>query len=204
MELGEDAVTSRRTTLTVMFTDIAGFTPQAEHLPEDETAALLNHHFALLGACIEHEHGIIDKYIGDSVMAVWGPLSGASDHAAAAIRSALAIARVIREDNEMRRADGKPPIRLRIGLHSGSAVIGNIGAPGRINYTVVGDTVNVAQRFEQLGKVFMRPEEDIVVLVSGATVAAVQDRASLGIDLPTPELRRVRGHAQPVEVYRLV
>jgi adenylate cyclase len=204
MELGEDAVTSRRTTLTVMFTDIAGFTPQAEHLPEDETAALLNHHFALLGACIEHEHGIIDKYIGDSVMAVWGPLSGASDHAAAAIRSALAIARVIREDNVKRHADGKPPIRLRIGLHSGSAVIGNIGAPGRINYTVVGDTVNVAQRFEQLGKVFMRPEEDIVVLVSGATVAAVQDRASLGIDLPTPELRRVRGHAQPVEVYRLV
>ena len=55
-----------------MFTDIVEFTPQAEDLPEDETAELLNHHFALLGACIEHEHGIIDKYIGDSVMAVWG------------------------------------------------------------------------------------------------------------------------------------
>ena len=204
MELGEDAVVSRRANLTVMFTDIAGFTPQAEHLPEHETAALLNHHFALIGACIEHEHGIIDKYIGDSVMAIWGSLSGSADHAAAAIRAAIAIARVIRDDNEMRHADGKPPIRLRIGLHSGPAVVGNIGAPGRVNFTVVGDTVNVAQRFEQLGKVYMRPGDDIVVLVSGATIAAVEDRSSLGIELPPPELRRVRGHAQPVEVYRLV
>ena len=69
------------------------FTPQAEDLPEHETAELLNHHFALLGACIEHEHGIIDKYIGDLVMAVWGPLSGSPDHAAAAIRAALEISR---------------------------------------------------------------------------------------------------------------
>ena len=203
MELGEDGIASRRTTLTVMFTDIVGFTPQAEHLPEHETAALLNHHFALLGACIEREQGIIDKYIGDSVMAIWGSLSGSPDHAAGAIRAALAIAGVIREDNQIRRAAGKAPIRLRIGLHSGPAVVGNIGAPGRVNFTVVGDTVNVAQRFEQLGKIYMQDGEEIVVLVSGATVAAVKDRAALGIELP-PALRRVKGHAQPVEVYRLV
>jgi adenylate cyclase len=81
--------------------------------------------------------------------------------------------------------------------------VGNIGAPGRVNFTVVGDTVNVAQRFEQLGKVYLRPDEDIVILVSGATIAAVKDRASLGIELPQPERRRVRGHAEPVDVYRL-
>jgi adenylate cyclase len=204
MELGEDAVVSRRVDVTVMFTDIVGFTPQAEHLPEHETADLLNKHFALLGACIEHEHGIIDKYIGDSVMAVWGPLSGASDHAAAAIRAAFAIAMVMHQDNESRRAEGKAPIRVRIGVHSGPAVVGNIGAPGRVNFTVVGDTVNVAQRFEQLGKIYMQPGEEIVVLVSGATVAAVKDRSALGIELPVPQRRRVKGHAQPVEVYRLV
>lgn len=204
MELGEDAVVSRRTDLTVMFTDIVSFTPQAEHLPEDETAALLNHHFALLGACIEREGGIIDKYIGDSVMALWGPLAGVSDHAAAAVRAALEIARVIHEDNAMRRAEGRQPIRLRIGLHSGPAVVGNIGAPGRVNFTVVGDTVNVANRFEQLGKIYMQAGEDVVVLASGATIAAIKDRASLGIELPAPQLRRVRGHAEPVEVYRLV
>jgi class 3 adenylate cyclase len=204
MELGEDAVVSRRTDLTVMFTDIVSFTPQAEHLPEHETAALLNHHFALLGACIEREGGIIDKYIGDSVMALWGPLAGVSDYAAAAIRAALEIARVIHEDNAMRRARGEAPIRLRIGLHSGPAVVGNIGAPGRVNFTVVGDTVNVANRFEQLGKIYMQAGEDVVVLASGATIDAVKDRASLGIELPKPQLRRVKGHAGPVEVYRLV
>lgn len=203
MELGEEAVVSRRARLTVMFTDIVEFTPQAEDLPEAETADLLNHHFALLGACIEREHGIIDKYIGDSVMAVWGQLSGSPDHAGAAIRAALAIAEVIREDNRMRRAEGKAPIRVRIGMHSGPAVVGNIGAPGRVNFTVVGDTVNVAQRFEQLGKEFMRPDDEIVILASGATLDAVKDRAALGIAVPPPEERHVKGHDAPVQVYRL-
>ncbi len=204
MEVGEDGIASRRVNLTVMFTDIVEFTPQAEDLPEHETAELLNHHFALLGACIEHEHGIIDKYIGDSVMAVWGPLSGSEDHAAAAIRAALEISRVIHEDNQLRRAAGKTPIRVRIGLHSGPAVVGNIGAPGRVNFTVVGDTVNVAQRFEQLGKEFMAPGDEVVVLVSGASLAMVQDKGSLGLALPPPEQHHVKGHDEPVEVYRLV
>jgi class 3 adenylate cyclase len=205
MEQGEAGLKSRRTILTVMFTDIVGFTPQAEHLPEHETAALLNHHFALLGACIEQEHGIIDKYIGDSVMALWGPLAGAPDHAGSAIRAALEIAKVIREDNVQRRTQGKEPIRVRIGLHTGTAVVGNIGAPGRVNFTVVGDTVNIAQRFEQLGKEYMQDGEEVVVLTSGETLAAVADRAALGIDpLPPPQQWGLRGHEQPLEVYRLV
>ncbi len=203
MELGEDGVTSRRRNVTVMFTDIVEFTPQAEDLHETETADLLNHHFALVGACIEHEHGMIDKYIGDSVMAVWGGLQRMEDHADAAIRAALAIVKVIREDNALRRADGKTPVRMRIGLHSGPVVVGNIGAPGRVNYTVVGDTVNVANRFEQLGKEFMRAGDDVVLLVSGQTLAAVKDRESLGVVLPKPEFREIRGHEHPVEVYRL-
>ena len=176
MELGEDAVRSRRRDVTVMFSDIVEFTPHAENLPEQETADLLNHHFALLGACIDHEHGVIDKYIGDSVMAVWGGLSRMDDHADHAVRAALAIARVIREDNAIRRAAGQPVIRVRIGLHSGPVVVGNIGAPGRVNFTVVGDTVNIAQRFEQLGKEFMKDGEEMVVLISGDTLAAVKDR----------------------------
>ena len=204
MEAGEDGVASRRRTLTVMFTDIVEFTPQAEDLPEHETAELLNHHFALLGACIEREHGVIDKYIGDSVMAIWGGISRDEDHAGAAIRAALAIARVIKEDNAMRSAGGQPPIRMRIGLHSGPAVVGNIGAPGRVNFTVVGDTVNVANRVEQLGKEFMRDGEDVVLLVSGDTLVAVKDRESLNLNLPEPELRPIKGHDEPVKVYRLV
>src|SRR5262249_44403553 len=102
METGENAIVSRRRNVTVMFTDIVEFTPQAEGLPEQDTAELLNHHFALLGACIEHEGGVIDKYIGDAVMAVWGGLSRLEDHADAAIRAALAIVQSLREDNVQR------------------------------------------------------------------------------------------------------
>jgi len=204
MELGEGAVVSRRRDVTVMFTDIVEFTPQAETLPEQETAELLNHHFALLGACIEREHGVIDKYIGDSVMAVWGGLSKMENHADHAVKAALEIARVIVEDNAIRRAAGHEPIRMRIGLHSGPVVVGNIGAPGRVNFTVVGDTVNIAQRFEQLGKEFMSPADEVVLLVSGNTLTSVRDRAALGIKVPPPELRHVKGHDEPVEVYRLV
>ncbi len=204
MELGEDAVRSRRRDVTVMFSDIVEFTPHAENLPEQETADLLNHHFALLGACIDHEQGVIDKYIGDSVMAVWGGLSRMDDHADHAVRAALAIARVIGEDNAIRRAAGQPAIRVRIGLHSGPVVVGNIGAPGRVNFTVVGDTVNIAQRFEQLGKEFMKDGEEMVVLISGDTLAAVKDREALGVGPLTPMLRQVKGHDRPVEVYRLV
>ncbi len=203
MASGEGAVVSRRRDVTVMFTDIVEFTPAAEHLPETETAEVLNHHFAILGACIEHEQGMIDKYIGDSVMAVWGGISKMEDHADAAIRTALAIATAIREDNANLRAAGKPPIRVRIGLHSGPVVVGNIGAPGRVNFTVVGDTVNIAQRFEQLGKEFMKPGEEVVVLVSGDTIAACTDVAALGLELPKPEQHHVKGREEPVEVYRL-
>jgi adenylate cyclase len=203
MELGEDAVRSRRRNVTVMFSDIVEFTPQAEDLPEQQTADLLNHHFALLGACIEREQGVIDKYIGDAVMAVWGGLSRMEDHADHAVRAALAIAQVIREDNAQRRAAGHAPIRVRIGLHSGPVVVGNIGAPGRVNFTVVGDTVNIAQRFEQLGKEFMSPDDEIVVLASGSTLGAVTDRPALNLGHIEPVLRQVKGHDDPVEVYRL-
>ena len=204
MASGEGAVVSRRRDVTVMFTDIVEFTPAAEHLPETETAEVLNHHFAILGACIEHEQGMIDKYIGDSVMAVWGGISKMEDHADAAIRAALAIATAIAEDNVTLRAAGKPPIRVRIGLHSGPVVVGNIGAPGRVNFTVVGDTVNIAQRFEQLGKEFMKPGDEIVILASGGTMKAVKDETAIDLPtVPTPQMWSIKGHEEHVEVYRL-
>ncbi len=203
MELGEAGITSRRQNVTVMFTDIVEFTPQAEDLPEQDTAELLNHHFALLGTCIERENGVIDKYIGDAVMAVWGGLTRLDNHADAAIRAALAIVQAIKADNAERRRAGQAPIRVRIGLHSGPVVVGNIGAPGRVNFTVVGDTVNMAQRFEQLGKEYMKEGDEVVVLASETTIAAVKDKTVLGIRLPSPEPRQVKGHNEPVQVYRL-
>jgi class 3 adenylate cyclase len=203
MEEGEDSLLSKRRTVTVMFTDIVGFTPQAEDMDESGTAELLNQHFALLGAVIEREHGVIDKYIGDSVMAVWGGIRKMPDHADAACRTALALAGVLRADNAARRACGLAPIRVRIGLHSGKVVIGNIGTPERMNYTVVGDTVNVAQRLEQLGKDHMTDSDETIVLISGDTLAALQDRAALGVEMVFVGEQTVRGRAEPEKIYRL-
>src|SRR3990170_2520292 len=112
-------------------------------------------------------------------MAFWGAPATQPDHASLACRAALAIAKAVGADNERRRRKGMSPVRLRIGIHSGPAIAGNIGAPGRINYTLVGDTVNIAQRLEQLGKSVDTGADDVIVLTSGdngrrsATMTAV-------------------------------
>jgi class 3 adenylate cyclase len=146
---GTVALPSRYMDATVMFTDIAGFTTLAEDLEAAEVAELLNHHFTLLATCIEAEGGIVDKYLGDGMLAFWGAPDKANDWVKRACRAALAIRSVMHADNASRAAAGLAPIRVRIGIHSGLLVVGNIGAPGRINFTIVGDTVNVAQRLQE-------------------------------------------------------
>ena len=145
-------VLSEQREVTVLFTDISNFTGFSENLPADGVAAFLNRHFTLLVKCVEEEGGTIDKYVGDSLMAFWGAPDSQPDHAERAFSAALNMALAIRRENTARQAAGLEPIRIRIGLHSGPAVVGNIGAPGRVNYTVVGDTVNVARRMESLSK----------------------------------------------------
>lgn len=174
---GDADIASQERDVTVMFTDIVGFTPLAQSMTATETAALLNDHFLLLAECIEAEDGTLDKYIGDSVMAFWGPPLGDEDHATRACRAALAIRRAIEADNATRRNAGQPPILVRIGLHTGPAIVGNIGAPGRINYTLVGDTVNVTQRLEQLAKHLDLSEGDVKIVLSADVVEAL-DQAS--------------------------
>jgi adenylate cyclase len=165
---GAASTTSEERQITLMFTDIAGFTTMAEKMSAAETADLLNGHFTLMNACVEAQAGTVDKYIGDSMMAFWGAPDDQPDHATRGCRAILAIAEAVRADNIKRAQRGAAPFRVRIGLHTGPAIAGDIGAPGRVNYTVVGDTVNVANRLEQLGKEIF-PDEDVVLLVSGAT-----------------------------------
>ena len=194
----DEGLAARTREVTVMFTDIPGFTTLSEQLSATEVANLLNDHFTLVAGCVEAEEGTIDKYIGDSVMAFWGAPSKQPDHAARAIRAALAIAETVRADNAIRRTDGRQEVRIRIGIHSGPALAGNIGAPGRINYTLVGDTVNAANRIEQLGKEVDGTAE-VIVLASGDTVEAANlDPATL---VPTGS-HDLRGRSTPVTVYR--
>lgn len=184
--------------LTVMFTDIAGFSALAESMSAAETASLLNEHFSLIAACIEAEGGTVDKFIGDATMTFWGAPDSQPDHAARALRAARAMAPALREDNARRRAAGLPVVCIRTGIHTGPAVVGNIGSPSRINYTIVGDTVNIASRIEELGKLFAG--EDVVVLASEAAVTAAGEAAS-GF---TPVGRHgLRGLSADAEIYRL-
>jgi class 3 adenylate cyclase len=120
---------------------------------------------------VEAEHGTIDKYIGDSVMAFWGAPVSDPDHALHAARAALGIAETLAHDNRRRAKKGLAPVRIRIGLHTGLAIVGNVGAPGRVNYTLIGDTVNAAQRLEQLGKSFDDGTADCIILASAALAA---------------------------------
>ncbi|MGI9414302.1 MAG: adenylate/guanylate cyclase domain-containing protein [Hyphomicrobiales bacterium] len=185
--------------LTVMFTDIAGFTSTCEAMSPAEVADFINHHLNLVSECIAREGGTVDKYIGDAVMAFWGAPDSMDDAPVRAARAATAIQNALAADNEERAHAGLPRVRIRIGIHSGPLIVGDIGAPNRINYTVVGDVVNTAQRLESLGKE-IDPEAEAIVLVSQTTRDLLD-----GTFTPTQVGRfRMKGKEQETEVYRLV
>ncbi len=203
--MSQDAVTvstSVERDVTVMFTDIAGYSGLSEGIAANEIARLLNHHFEILSRCIEAEDGTVDKFIGDSVMAFWGAPDHFDDHADRAVRAAQAINLALDEDNRQRAAAGEEGVRIRIGIHSGPVTVGNIGAPDRLNYTIIGDNVNIAQRLEQLGKQFAAdtsPDISATTLLTSATVEQLTSKYLLD-DLGDVQ---VRGRLGRIRVYRL-
>ncbi len=196
---GTTTVESAERRVTVMFTDIRGFTSLSERLSATEVAALLNEHFALIDGVVESEEGIVDKYIGDSVMAFWGAPSIEVDHAARALRAARGIASAVAADNQRRTTDGLPAIRVAVGLHSGPVIVGNVGPAGRVNYTIVGDTVNTAARVLGEAKLLDEPA-DVTVLASGETVRAAGQEARQCRSLGT---RQLRGRVEAIELFRV-
>lgn len=200
MAQGEQATALVEREVTVLFTDIVDFTSLAERLSASDAATFLNDHFRVLAACVEAEGGTIDKYIGDSLMAFWGAPELQLDHSARACRAARAIATAIVGDNRRRRGLGLPPARIRIGIHAGPAMAGNIGAPGRINYTLVGDIVNTAQRIEDVAKKCMSDEDEAIILVSDAVLRSAGPECSAQ---PIGE-HILRGRHEATNVFRLV
>ncbi|MBA4037448.1 MAG: adenylate/guanylate cyclase domain-containing protein, partial [Bradyrhizobium sp.] len=186
-------------TLAIMFTDIVGFTSACEKLSAREVAEYINHHLALVAACVEQEGGTIDKFIGDAVMAFWGAPGRVENPAASACRAAVAIQLDIAAENQRRTASGLEPVRIRIGIHMGTVVVGDIGAPNRINYTIVGDAVNATQRLESLGK-SVDPDAESITLVS----RTVFDALPHGFDLVSRGSHVVKGKHERLEVYQLL
>lgn len=192
---GEGVLGGRSQQVTILFADIANFTSLAERLGPQETVALLNEYFSEMVEVIFAHEGILDKYIGDAIMAVFGaPLSSPRD-ADNAVRTAIRMREVLGEFNARRGQQGLAPLDLRIGINSDQVVAGNIGSARRMDYTVVGDGVNVAARLESANKVY-----GTKILVSSSTLALLRGRYSLReIDLLS-----VKGRAAPVAIHEVL
>ncbi len=186
--------TGRRQRVTVMFTDIRGFTSMSERLPPEEVVAFLNTYFSRMVGAVFRYDGMLDKYIGDGMMAVFGAPIVHEDHALRAVKAAVRMRRELLLLNGELKARGKPPVTIGIGLHTGECVIGNIGTEQRLDYTAIGDTVNTASRVEGLTK-----EHGVDILVSADTLAEVR---TMVLARPVPGVS-LRGRSTPLDLYVL-
>ena len=182
--------------VTILFADLRGFTPLSENLAPRELIELLNDYLERMSSEIERHGGVIDKFIGDAIMAVFGaPLKqeGDADHA---LQSALAMERALETLNSELEAAGRPKLGIGIGINTARVIAGNIGSHRRLNYSVIGDGVNVAARLEALTRI---PEYSTNILVSAATIKAAQgDYAARDLGSVT-----VKGRQEPVAIFAL-
>ncbi len=195
LESGDEVTRPVERPVTVMFTDLANFTAGAETLDAAAITTLLNEHFELISRHISQSHGTVDKYLGDGVMAFWGAPETDDDHAAHAIQAGIAIKEAFEAQCAQRRVAGLPSLQLRIGIHSGRAIVGNIGGNDRTNYTVTGHTVNVANRIEQLCKSLIEDSDAIISVSSECYEAAGQPAQFKAVGAHV-----VRGSSKPVSL----
>jgi adenylate cyclase len=178
--------------MSVMFIDLAGFTGMSERLG-DRIIPLLSRYFDSVSTQIQETGGTIDKFIGDAVMAFWGAPAPNSEHAVDCCRAALACQRAMTEMGLV--DDHGQPVKIRIGINSGDMLVGNIGSEVRLNYTVIGDAVNIASRLESTNKVY------------GSTIIiGPETRRLAGERIVVRELDRlaVYGRAGGLQIYELL
>jgi adenylate cyclase len=181
--------------MTVFFSDIAGFTTFAEPMSPTTLVALLNDYLTAMSGVILKHDGVVDKYIGDAIMAFWNAPVDHPGHALAACRAALEQEALLAGLRKRFLEQGRPAVDFRIGINTGRMVVGNMGSETRFDYTVMGDAVNLASRLEGANKAYRTR-----ILISEFT------RAGLGDAIETRELDllRVKGRAEPVRVYELM
>ncbi len=184
--------TGQHCTVTLLFSDLRDFTAMSAGLDAREVVALLNEcHGRMVDVVFAHG-GTLDKYIGDGIMAYFGAPLPQADHAERAVRCAIAMQAAMADLNQTRTARGAPPLRMGIGVHTGTVVVGDVGSPHRREYTAIGDAVNVCSRLEALTKIHGTP-----ILVSEDTRRLVGDAFRFEAAAPA----RVTGKAEPVVSY---
>jgi adenylate cyclase len=185
------SMAGRRAELTVLFSDVLGFTAIAETLEPEELAVMMNEYLGTMTAEIRKERGTLDKYIGDAIMSFWGAPIEDRDHARRAVAAALGMRAALAELNRTFAARGWPTLWVGIGINTGPMTVGDMGSTVRKAYTVMGDAVNIAARLEGLTRHYR-----VSILVGEATRENAPDVVYREIDRV-----RVRGRATPVAVY---
>lgn len=179
--------------VSVVFTDIRGFTMMSENLDPKKVISFLNEYFSMMVDVVFEQKGFIDKFIGDAMMIIFGIPYRQEDDAIRAVRTGLRMQAAMRAFNERRAAKGQPPMHMGIGINSGTVVAGNVGSKERMNYTVIGDTVNLAARLEPLSR-----EENVII--SQSTYELVKDR----FVIEKKGEVMVKGKIEPQRLYEVI
>ncbi|MBD2070003.1 GAF domain-containing protein [Leptolyngbya sp. FACHB-671] len=197
MALGEDALmVGERKEVTILFSDIRGYTSLTEKMEAAEVVSLLNNYFETMVEAVFNYEGTLDKFIGDALMAVFGaPLPLTENHAWMSVQSALDMRRRLAEFNQNRRIKHQPQIRIGIGISSGEVVSGNIGSQKRMDYTVIGDGVDISSRLEGVTK-----EYGCDIILSEYTYGLCREH----IVVRELDRIRVKGKTKPISIYELI
>jgi adenylate cyclase len=179
--------------VTVLFADIRGFTTIAERMPPETVVRMLNEFFSEMTPIVFGHRGLLDKYIGDAVMAIFGAPYPSEDSAAAAVAAAIAMQRRMLTLNEELKTAGLPQLGMGIGINTGMVTVGYIGSEQRTDYTVIGDAVNLAARLEGESNAWQ-------ILISAGTLAAIGEIFRVQ---PVGELP-IKGKSIPVQVYEVI
>ena len=192
---GAEVLGGKDVECTVLFSDIRGFTTLTEQLGAQGTVALLNEYFTQMVECIQKEEGMLDKFIGDAIMAAFGIPEGHADDADRAVRASIAMIRTLGDWNKQRLEHGLLPVNIGIGMNTDSVVSGNIGSKKRMDFTIIGDGVNLASRLESACKQY-----GTHILVSEST----QKRLRGTYQMRELDLVVVKGKTQPVAIYEIL
>jgi adenylate cyclase len=182
-------------TVSVLMSDVRGFTTLSERLPPDRISATMNEYFTAMVEVILAHRGMVQDFIGDGILAVYGAPVDDPDHAWHAVATALEMQAALQRLNRQWQAEQRPPLALGVAVHTGEVFAGNVGSPRKKKYAVLGDTVNTVSRIEGLNR-----ELSTAILISGATLAMVKDR----VVVRDRGVVTVKGRTQPVELFELL
>lgn len=178
--------------VTVLFSDVRGFTSLSENLPPEQVVEILNFYFTKMTEAVHNHHGTIDKFIGDAIMAIWGAPIKSDSHAIDAVNAAKEMMQKLKEVNAWLEEKDLPPLKIGIGINTGEAVLGSVGSEQKADYTVIGDTVNLASRLEGVTKQY-----DCEIIISESTKKALNDR----IPSQVVDMIKVKGKEQAIKIY---